>query len=617
MGNSESAGKIPLQKWKTSDRGWLFTGGFSATLIALIIVNGFSGILTDTLKYPLSYSGDALLWLMQTKRVSEGWLYQNLRQGYPFGSNNLRYPGFDNAEFIIQKLLMSVGNFNYWQAMNIYLIISFPVCAAITHVVLKRLKCSNQIAFLGSLLYTFLPFHFYRFEHPTYIAYFIVPIYFLIGLEVYENQTKNSKISFRLVSRQFLMCIFLSTFGAYFTIFGIIYISAIILFSKPLQNEAKSFFYSLRFCIFLFVGLLVNLLPNIAYMILNRREEMQNPVVRGSVDAEVFAFKPLQLLLPDKNHVIKLFRDISTTYASSAPMVNENQGVSLGIVGSLGLILAGYFMFRKEKNNNESNVLKFLSVSVVFLLLVGTTGGLGTTLSYIGLKQIRAWNRISIFLAFGTIAIFCLCLQSISRRISNPVRAILVILILSIGIFDQVGGMYNVRSIRDNNEFDLSTEFIQKIENLSPSGTAIYSLPYMTFPESGNSHNLQTYQNGIGFLVSERLQWSYGALKFSDGDVFFSELSKQSIKKQLRIINRLGFGGIYVDVRGFADNGKLIIEEIEKDKTYVHYWRKDLNAVYFLLQEKNEPIKNGLNAEQIQRRACFVPNKRGFWAETC
>jgi phosphoglycerol transferase len=615
--NYFQATKLISQTYRTRDGRWLVAGGVTSITLALAIINGFRGIINETFRYPFMFSGDALLWLMQGKRVSEGWLYQNSRQGYPFGSNTFRYPGFDNAEFIVQKLLMYVGGFNYWEAMNVFIAITFPVCTLITQVVLKKLKCSSQIAFLGGLLYTFLPFHFYRFEHPTYVAYFVVPIYFLIGLRVYDHQTSNSKIKFSLVFRQFLLCLVLSTFGVYFTLFGLIFIGAMLLFGDSLQTGKRQFFYSLNYCIFLIVGLSINLMPSIWYMFVNRTSGMPDPVVRGRVEAEVFALKPLQLLLPERNHLINAFSNISEKYASSAPFVTENQGVSLGVVASIGLILAGYFLFRKETNTDNSRALRYLSTSVVFLLLVGTTGGLGTTLSYIGLRQIRAWNRISIFIAFGCIAVLCLVVQSVGKRTSNLTRAILIISILTLGLVDQAGGMYDFRTNKDKNEFDLSTEFIQQIEDLSPTGTAVYSLPYMTFPESGNSHDLETYQQGIGFLVSDKLRWNYGALKFSDGDIYFSELSKQSISTQIRVIKRIGFGGIYVDLRGFTDGGQEIVEEIKKEKSFSYIWRKDLKAIYFVMHGGVEPIEVGLGVKRIQIQSCFMPDDRSIWIETC
>lgn len=611
------ATKVISQTYRTRDGRWLIAGAVTSITLALAIINGFRGIISETFRYPFVFSGDALLWLMQGKRVSEGWFYQNSRQGYPFGSNTFRYPGFDNAEFIVQKLLMYVGGFNYWEAMNIFIAITFPICTLITQVVLKKLNCSSQIAFLGGLLYTFLPFHFYRFEHPTYVAYFVVPIYFLIGLQVYDNQSSNSKIKFSLVLRQFILCLVLSTFGVYFTLFGLIFIGAMLLFGNSRQAGRRQLLYSLNYCIFLIVGLSINLMPSIWYMFVNRTSGMPDPVVRGRVEAEVFALKPLQLLLPERNHLINAFSNISEKYANSAPFVTENQGVSLGVVVSIGLIFAGYFLFRKETNTDNSRMLRYLSTSVVFLLLVGTTGGLGTTLSYIGLRQIRAWNRISIFIAFGSIAVLCLVLQSVGKRMSNRARAMIVFSILTLGLVDQAGGMYDYRTSKDKNEFDLSTEFTQQIEELSPTGTAVYSLPYMTFPESGNSHDLETYQQGIGFLASEKMRWNYGALKFSDGDIYFSELSKQTISTQIRVIKRIGFGGIYVDLRGFTDGGKTIIEEIKKEKNFTYFWRKDMKAIYFLMHDGVKPIEASLGVRQIQIQSCFMPDDRSIWTETC
>src|SRR5437764_700243 len=45
---------------------------------------------------------------------------------------------------------------------------------------------------------------------------------------------------------------------------------------------------------------------------------------RPPSEAELFAFKPIQLLLPQSEHRIRLARDFANGYARSTPLVNEN-----------------------------------------------------------------------------------------------------------------------------------------------------------------------------------------------------------------------------------------------------------------------------------------------------
>ena len=51
-------------------------------------------------------------------------------------------------------------------------------------------------------------------------------------------------------------------------------------------------------------------------------------------------------------------------------------------------------------------------------------------------------------------------------------------------------------------------------------------------------------------------------MKGREGDTFYRALSKESIANQLATITKMGFSGIYLDKRGFSDQGESVNSEL-------------------------------------------------------
>ena len=51
-------------------------------------------------------------------------------------------------------------------------------------------------------------------------------------------------------------------------------------------------------------------------------------------------------------------------------------------------------------------------------------------------------------------------------------------------------------------------------------------------------------------------------MKGRQGDLFYRSLSNEPISEQLPVLKKLGFKGIYVDRRGFADNATNLEKEL-------------------------------------------------------
>ena len=89
-----------------------------------------------------------------------------------------------------------------------------------------------------------------------------------------------------------------------------------------------------------------------------------------------------------------------------------------------------------------------------------------------------------------------------------------------------------------------------------------YQLPYVPFPESPPVHRLLDYELARGYVQSRSLRFGHGSLKGSRADLFFRSLAQRPLREQLEVVRALGFRGLTVDRRGYADDGAAVEREL-------------------------------------------------------
>jgi len=303
----------------------------------------------------------------------------------------------------------------------------------------------------------------------------------------------------------------------------------------------------------------------------------------------------IQLLLPQDKHRSQKFNNFKKNYNQEFPLINENSISSLGLIAAIGFILAFISILLKLSDYPIEPRILFFSLLTFIYFLFGTIGGLGAFFSIFFTPLIRCWNRISIFINFTSLVLVLLYLEYFSQFFSkkyhihtkNFIYLMCSISLILIGLYDQTpAGFYSER-VQKNQDYLLDKNFIESIEqNVEPKG-AIYQLPYMQFPEVPNLYQLESYDLLSGFNYSKTLRWSYGGMKGGDGDLFYQKMSQQPLNTQIKTIKKLGYKGVYIDLRGYADHGNRIILEITKLLGPALLIRQDNNVVFFKLNYRN------------------------------
>jgi phosphoglycerol transferase len=613
--NSNLDGNIlPLSNIIRSDWQWLLFGVIFSFFLSSVLMSGFPNGLLPNINYPFTYFNDGAFVVIQ--RLIEGWIFDNQRSGYPFGSNFLDFPGSDSANYLLLKLIGAFTG-NWYSAHNIFFLLGFAVTFVSSFSVLRAFNLGISFAFTATTIFNFLPFHFLRLPHLTYTWYFVVPIFYYISLRFFNSigSNNNTKITTTKKIYYALCLIGLGSFGIYYALFGLILFLVVAIYEVVANYSLRLIKIAFLSSFFVFLGVLINVAPNLVYQYSNGKN--LEVAQRGVGESEVYGFKFAQLILPRNGHRIESLDNISSKYSSATPLVNENATSSLGAVGSIGLIAVFGLIISSLAGIKHSRILSITSLIVLVFFMFGTIGGFGSIFAQTITPSIRGWNRISIFISFGVLLIFFMLLQAelkkrfSGRRLMFATSVIAIILLLG-GLYDQTISSCKACNDQSSNAFTMDRNFIQSIENSLPAGSAIYQLPYMPFPEVPPLYRLSDYGLSVGFLHSTLLHWSYGGMKGRTGDLFYRFLSKEPLSKQLEVINRLGMSGIYIDKRGFNDNGNALIKQLTVLLgTSPTFTRSDGEVVFFRLTPNNPINLEGLSAEQIMQKAGYIVDHLG------
>jgi phosphoglycerol transferase len=549
-------------------------------------------------------------------RLIEGWVYENPRSGYPFGSNYLDYAGSDSGNNFILKLLGALTG-EWYLALNLYFLLGFAVTFVVAFGVLRSFGLAIPFAFTAAALFNFLPFHFQRIPHLYYTWYFVIPIYYYIALRFFQPSEAEKTVEVSLTTKLFyaLSLIGLGSFGIYYALFGLILFSVVAIYEAVANYNLKAIKVAFLASCFVFLGVMLNVTPSLIHQYSNGKNK--EVAQRGIGESEIYGFKFAQLILPRNGHRIASLDNISSKYSNATPLINENTTSTLGAVGSIGLIAVFGLILSSLAGIKHSRILSITSLIVLVFFMFGTIGGFGSIFAQTITSSIRAWNRISIFIGFGVLLIIFILLQiEIQKRFTERrsffAASVIAIIFLLGGLYDQTISSCKACNEQTRNAFSMDREFIHSIENSLPAGSAIYQLPYMPFPEVPPLYRLPDYGLSIGFLHSSSLHWSYGGMKGRSGDLFYRSLSKESLAKQLEVIKRLGMAGIYIDKRGFDDNGKTLIKQVtELLGIPPTFTRSDGEVVFFRLTQNHLSNLEGLNPEQIMEKAGYFVDQLG------
>ena len=567
-----------------------------AMLLSVVLATVGMQLWNRDLHAPFYYDLDALLYLPLVKTTLEnGSHWRTERLGAPGEQELYDFPIIDYLHFAI---LWALGRVipDVLLVYNIYSLLTYPLTVLTAMWVMRWLKLSLPAAAVGGLLYAFLPYHQERYHYHYFLAaYWWVPVSLVPALAICkgefpffrrgaDGQFPPVSINWRMVwvtargavrgSRaawkavvawsaratltvlrvlftwrslgQILIGAVTASAGAYYAFFACAAYAFAGLYAwvvyRTWRGAASA---ALVIAPVVVVGFVYHV-PQFVY----QNKYGNNPITdRYPQEADSYGLKIAHLLLPANDHNFRPFSNLRAKYSSpDRPAEGESAG-SLGLIGGVGLLaILGMVLLPTRRRWPEGAV----TAIAVYLVLLGTIGAFGSLFNILVTPQIRAYNRISVFIAFLCFFIVFWWLDRfLLTRTGRRMRQI-------VGYCDQTPWGWNPFNPKGMEKVDLFAErfqadkrFFRKIEDAMP-GAKVFCLPYSPFPESPPVHKMPAYEHARGYLMTDTLSWSFGSMKGREADAWQKDVAFAKPDEMLRRVVAREFDGLLIDGRGFA-----------------------------------------------------------------
>jgi len=168
----------------------------AAVLVCVVLLVLVMRLWRVDLHVPFCYYWDGLfegVWIKSV--IDTGWYLENPHLGTPGILDFHDWPmGHDNLHFLIVKFL-ALFTSDFGLIGNLYALSAFPLTTLCSLFVFRRFGFRYGPALVGSLLFAFLPYHFFRLQvgHLFVAGYFLVPLTIMILLWIYRDAILSAR----------------------------------------------------------------------------------------------------------------------------------------------------------------------------------------------------------------------------------------------------------------------------------------------------------------------------------------------------------------------------------------------------------------------------------------
>ena len=530
-----------------------------AAILSALILCFLLKLWRADLHVPFHYNGDALLHSMFIKGiVDNGWYWKNPTLGAPNGLEMYDFPAVDNSAAIIIAL---IGLFtdHPFLVLNIFYLLTYPLVTISALYVFRRLNVSYPIALFGSLLYTFLPYHFMRGESHLFLsAYYFIPLVVLVLVWVASDRLglnlRNPKLILSIV-----ICVVAGSNSVYYPFFACFLLLVAGMSAAVVRRNLRALAPAVLLVVVIFGVVVINLAPSLVYIY---RHGNARVAERSLAGPEIYSLKISQLLLPITEHRVGRLNQLKNLYNQNTN-VTESDAAALGFVGSIGfLVLLAQLFFRRSERNA---LLADLSILNLFAVLLATIGGFGSLFALFVSPAIRSYNRISVFIAFFSLLAVAICLEWFYETRVKPglpriVFYVALGFVLMAALLDQSSRGYVPQYQQIKSEFQSDAKLVGTIDTSLSHGAMVFQLPYVPFPEHPQVNKMVDYDHLRGYLHSDDLRWSYGAMKNRAGDLWLKQVAALPVEEMCQSLAFAGFSGVYIDRNGYDGDSLALLE---------------------------------------------------------
>jgi len=565
----ETDTKAPRGRWSRL-RAELVGAAISASL-ALTAAAALLRLWTAHLNVPIYPAGDTMISVMVVKNMqTTGWYQGTPELGAPFGQDLTGYPFAVGDTWHLMALKVLSLFLSPAASVNVFYVLGFGSIAAVAYGCFRFLSVSRPFACSLGAVYALLPYHFLRNEAHLFLgAYYAVPVACVLAVGLY-----NRRVSFRLNPRKNSViawatlagAVLLAGTGLYYAAFAMVLIAAAGILASLGARTWRPLFSAGVLVSVIAVCLAAAAIPNILHS--GAAGSVSAVEGRSYGATEFYGLKITNLLLPLGIHRIAILAHLrARTMDSPIPGEGSETLGILGVIGFIAVVLA-VLLPALKRNSALVQRLRPLGALTVVALVCSTVAGLNSILAVVGFGELRAWDRISVVIAFLALAGFGHLLDAARKRwagrgpimLQRLIAATVAGLVLLVGLYDQTAPQMTPDYASAALSWNADAAYFAQVERELGVGANVFELPYARFPENPPIVNMTDYSHLRGYLHSN-LRWSYGGVK-NERSEWQPVALQNGIAAALPELVAAGFSAVYINSLGYVDAGAAVEAEI-------------------------------------------------------
>lgn len=510
---------------------------------------------------PFVDAGDGLFFTVLAKATADDGLYRYEHLGMPFGVDIVDWgPGMPLDLTVLRLLVLSLGSAG--AAINTWWLLSLVLGGVLAAFAFRSLGLSPWLSFALASLYATTPYGLLRNVSHVNLVFHFVPLIALLAIRIAEGRADALRGRARVVV--LVGCAAQGLSYVYYSYFGCLLLGAAATLGWFRTKCRSTLTLAGAGLLLMAGGTLLSLTPSLVYWQEHgRNTRLQYKRVE---DSDVFGLRIRQLLIPGGDHPIAHFRDLALRAREAFPSEGNNEASvgRLGTVGSIGFLglLACLLGSAVGLGRDRRGSLAAAGALTLVILLVAQVGGFGSLFSLVVAPDIRAYNRIFVFLLFLSLFAVGLGLESCARWVPERARSAFSVGaslgLLVLGLPDQLTASY-VRWTHQEAQapFLARQDLVRRLEARLSEGAMVFQLPHTGSPIESLPFRtrMPAYAHGAAYLHSRTLRWSFGAIVGRNGD-WQAEVQRLTVPSQIRTLIRAGFSAVWVDRWGYFADGE-------------------------------------------------------------
>ena len=386
---------------------WVLATALVATVVAIVDLELWK---MDADVPIFGANGDGAYYLATVKDVVEhGRFWSNPDLGAPFGQDNYDFaaPFGDVAHYVIVALLGLVLG-DPVAVFNAFFLLCFPLIAVVAYAVVRDLGAAPVAALVAGVLFAFLPYHLAAPPGPP-VSHVVLldPAGRLARRDARRGpHAAGAAVARRQVAVVVVACVVVGAASNYYAVFALLLLATVVPIAALAQRSWPIARQGAAVIALVTATFLLCHSPAIIHPLVHGANE--NVAARTATESEVYGLKLAEMLLPHPRHRIGRLANKGRVYAANSALPRgEGYSSALGSIGTVGLAIALVGLLATGLGAVTASLrrrrIAAAGAAALVAILIGTTGGGSALIAFELSPQVRAWNRLSLVIAFASL----------------------------------------------------------------------------------------------------------------------------------------------------------------------------------------------------------------------